>query len=104
MPSRAASAATEGENPAETANRAPASTAFFRSSALRKDPAPTNRSLFAAAIFMESRLAGVRKVISAIGKPPATKAAAKSAALAESLMATTGTIRNLLINSIIMNS
>jgi hypothetical protein len=53
---------------------------------------------------MESRLAGVRKVISAIGNPPATSADAKSATFDESLMATTGTIRNLLISSIIMNS
>jgi hypothetical protein len=71
---------------------------------LRSDPTPTNNSLLFAAIFMDSRLAGVRKVISAIGNPPATSADANSAAFDESLMATTGTIRNLLISSIIMNS
>ena len=100
IPCFSASTATVGENPAETANRAPTSIAFFKSSPVRNDPTPTSKSLLLAAIFNASKLAGVRKVISAIGKPPATSAEAKSAALEASLIATTGTILKLLINSI----
>ena len=104
IPSSEATLATEGEKPAETANLAPTSAAAINSFAFFTEPTPTEHLLFLENSRIALILSGVRKVISAIGKPASSKAFARPAALLESLIVITGINLFSLISSIIATS
>ena len=84
---------TPSSQAGQTTNLAPASTACFAMAVEVTVPAPTRRPGTLSAIArMASGAALVRKVTSATGMPPATRAFPSPAACAASSIFTTGTI------------
>src|SRR5450759_2452755 len=84
---------TVRDRPGETTKLAPAATAWSTCAGVTTVPAPTRMSPRAAIARMESAAAAVRKVTSATGSPPATRAPARALASPASSSTTTGTRR-----------
>mmetsp|Transcript_22913 Transcript_22913/g.38482 ORF Transcript_22913/g.38482 Transcript_22913/m.38482 type:complete len:250 (+) Transcript_22913:670-1419(+) len=78
--------------PGETPKVAPASLAALTSAGVSSVPAPTMPPGTSAMARITSRAAGVRRVTSSAGKPPATRASASGLAWATSSTTSTGTI------------